>query len=67
MAFMGATSNSDQLRLEGLLNLETIVDNFAQLKDPDFPSASILEQFQAQVFVHKKIAPSTIDLYRLVD
>ncbi|OXA59612.1 HEAT repeat-containing protein 5B isoform X2 [Folsomia candida] len=49
MAFMGATSNSDQLRLEGLLNLETIVDNFAQLKDPDFPSASILEQFQAQV------------------
>jgi hypothetical protein len=49
MAFMGATSNSDPLRLEGLLNLETIVDKFAALKDPDFPTASILEQFQAQV------------------
>jgi hypothetical protein len=51
MAFMGATSNSDPLRLEGLLNLETIVDHFAKLKDPDFPSASILEQFQAQVLL----------------
>lgn len=49
MAFMAATSNSDPLRLEGLLNLETIVDQFACLKDPDFPTASILEQFQAQV------------------
>jgi len=49
MSFMGATSNSDPLRLEGLLNLETIIEKFAHLKDPDFPSASILEQFQAQV------------------
>ena len=49
MSFMGATSNSDQLRLEGLLNLETIIEKFADKKDPDFPSVSILEQFQAQV------------------
>ncbi|CAL8143424.1 unnamed protein product [Orchesella dallaii] len=49
MAFMGATSNSDSLRLEGLLNLETIIEKFASIRDPDFPSASILEQFQAQV------------------
>ena len=55
MSFMGATSNSDQLRLEGLLNLETIIEKFSDVKDPDFPSVSILEQFQAQVcqqFLH---------------
>lgn len=49
MSFMGATSNSEPLRLEGLLNLETVIERFAHLKDPDFPTASILEQFQAQV------------------
>ncbi|ODM87690.1 HEAT repeat-containing protein 5A [Orchesella cincta] len=49
MSFMGATSNSDSLRLEGLLNLETIIEKFASIRDPDFPSVSILEQFQAQV------------------
>jgi hypothetical protein len=49
MSFMGATSNSDPLRLEGLLNLETVIEKFAELEDPEFPGTSILEQFQAQV------------------
>jgi len=40
---MGALSNSDPLRLEELLNLETIVNQFVLLKDPDFACASILE------------------------
>lgn len=51
MSFMGATSNSDPLRLEGLLNLETVIEKFADLEDPDFPGTSILEQFQAQVYI----------------
>ncbi|ODM96075.1 HEAT repeat-containing protein 5B [Orchesella cincta] len=34
---------------ECLLNLETIIEKFASIRDPDFPSVSILEQFQAQV------------------
>jgi len=49
MSFMGATSSSYPLRLEGLLNLESIIGKFAKTKDPFFPSVSILEQFQAQV------------------
>merc|ERR1739838_388868 len=49
MGFMGATSDSDQLRLEGLHILQLIIDRFAQIPEPEFPGHDILEQYQAQV------------------
>uniref|UniRef100_A0A182NMS5 HEAT repeat-containing protein 5A n=1 Tax=Anopheles dirus TaxID=7168 RepID=A0A182NMS5_9DIPT len=49
MAFMAATSDSDQLRLEGLKTLQEIIDKFAQVPEPEFPGHLLLEQFQAQV------------------
>ncbi|ODM87687.1 HEAT repeat-containing protein 5A [Orchesella cincta] len=48
MSFMGATSNSDSLRLEGLLNLKTIIEKFASIRDPDFPSVSILNSSKSK-------------------
>lgn len=49
MAFMAATSDSDQLRLEGLKTLQEIIDKFARVPEPEFPGHLLLEQFQAQV------------------
>jgi HEAT repeat-containing protein 5 len=49
MSFMAATSDSDQLRLEGLKTLQEIVDKFARVPEPEFPGHLLLEQFQAQV------------------
>lgn len=49
MAFMAATSDSDQLRLEGLRTLQLIIDKFAKVPEPEFPGHVILEQYQAQV------------------
>lgn len=49
MAFMAATSDSDQLRLEGFETLNEIIDKFAQIPEPEFPGHLLLEQFQAQV------------------
>ncbi|XP_061508694.1 HEAT repeat-containing protein 5B isoform X2 [Anopheles gambiae] len=49
MAFMAATSDSDQLRLEGLKTLQEIIDKFAHVPEPEFPGHLLLEQFQAQV------------------
>lgn len=49
MAFMAATSDSDQLRLEGLKTLLEIIDKFARVPEPEFPGTLLLEQFQAQV------------------
>lgn len=49
MAFMAATSESDQLRLEGLKALQLIIDKFAKVSEPEFPKHVILEQYQAQV------------------
>lgn len=49
MAFMAATSHSDQLRLEGLKTLQEIIDKFARVPEPEFPGHLLLEQFQAQV------------------
>lgn len=51
MAFMAATSHSDQLRLEGLKTLQEIIDKFARVPEPEFPGHLLLEQFQAQVSV----------------
>lgn len=49
MSFMAATSDSDQLRLEGLRTLQEIIDKFAGVPEPEFPGHLLLEQFQAQV------------------
>ena len=49
MTFMAATSDSDQLRLEGLKTLQEIIDKFAKVPEPEFPGHLLLEQFQAQV------------------
>ncbi|XP_055635058.1 HEAT repeat-containing protein 5B isoform X2 [Toxorhynchites rutilus septentrionalis] len=49
MAFMAATSDSDQLRLDGLKTLQEIIDKFARVPEPEFPGHLLLEQFQAQV------------------
>ena len=49
MGFMAATSESDQLRLEGLNILQLVIDKFARSPEPEFPGHVILEQYQAQV------------------
>ncbi|XP_053201898.1 HEAT repeat-containing protein 5B-like [Panonychus citri] len=49
MSFMAATSDSDQLRLEGLQALQLVIDKFAKVPEPEFPQHVILEQYQAQV------------------
>ncbi|XP_034114352.2 HEAT repeat-containing protein 5B isoform X2 [Drosophila albomicans] len=49
MSFMAATSDSDQLRLEGLRTLQEIIDRFANVPEPEFPGHLLLEQYQAQV------------------
>lgn len=59
MAFMAATSDSDQLRLEGLKTLQEIIDKFARVPEPEFPGHLLLEQFQAQVGAALRPAFST--------
>lgn len=49
MAFIAATSDSDQLRLEGLKTLQEIIEKFAKVPEPEFPGHVMLEQYQAQV------------------
>ena len=49
MCFMAATSDTDQLRLEGLLTMQVVIDKFGQTAEPEFPGHVILEQYQAQV------------------
>jgi hypothetical protein len=49
MSFMAATSDSDQLRLEGLKTLQEIIEKFSRVPEPEFPGHLLLEQFQAQV------------------
>ena len=49
MAFIAATSDSDQLRLAGLDALNDIISKYANVAEPEFPGHVILEQYQAQV------------------
>ncbi|KAK7086919.1 HEAT repeat-containing protein 5B [Halocaridina rubra] len=49
MGFMGATSDSDDLRLEGLYILHLVIEKFSHIPEPEFPGHVILEQYQAQV------------------
>ncbi|XP_041982599.1 HEAT repeat-containing protein 5B isoform X2 [Aricia agestis] len=49
MAFVGATGESDALRLSGLRALQRVVRAFARAPDPDMHPHLLLEQYQAQV------------------
>lgn len=49
MAFIAATSDCDQLRLEGLSTMQEIIEAFAGVPEPEFPGHLLLEQYQAQV------------------
>lgn len=49
MSFIGATSDCDQLQLEGLKTLELVIEKFARVPEPEFEDHVILEQYQAQV------------------
>ena len=49
MAFIAATSDSDQLRVAGLAALDEIITRFARVLEPEFPGHVILEQYQVQV------------------
>lgn len=49
MSFVAATSSIDDLRLEGLMMLQLIIDKFSHLEEREYPGHSILEQYQAQV------------------
>jgi hypothetical protein len=51
LAFIAATSDCDALRMEGLRLLQLLINCFASQEEPEFPGHSILEQYQAQVFV----------------
>ena len=51
MAFIAATSDSDQLRLAGLDALDDIISKYANVPEPEFPGHVILEQYQAQASV----------------
>ena len=37
MCFMASTSDTDQLRLEGLLAMQVVIDKFAATEEPEFP------------------------------
>ena len=54
LAFIAATSDCDALRMEGLHLLQLLIDCFAAQQEPEFPGHSILEQYQAQVFLVAK-------------
>lgn len=49
LSFMGATSETTELRLVGLAALQDVINKFAKVPEPEFPGHVILEQFQAQV------------------
>ncbi|MFH4982824.1 hypothetical protein AB6A40_009533 [Gnathostoma spinigerum] len=49
MSFIGATSDSTDLRLAGLDCLQDVIVRFSAVPEPEFPGHVILEQFQAQV------------------
>ncbi|XP_052275904.1 HEAT repeat-containing protein 5B-like isoform X2 [Dreissena polymorpha] len=59
MAFIAATSDSNQLRLAGLAALQDIIIKFCAVPEPEFPGHVILEQFQAQVSAALRPAFST--------
>ncbi|GAA5914098.1 hypothetical protein JCM5296_003575 [Sporobolomyces johnsonii] len=49
MAFTASTAQVMEIRLEGLVVLKDVIDNFGQSQDLDFEEALLLEQFQAPI------------------
>lgn len=49
MAFSASTANVVQLRLGGLKIVDQVLKMFGHTPDPDFPEATLLEQYQAQI------------------
>ncbi|RKP37671.1 hypothetical protein BJ085DRAFT_29939 [Dimargaris cristalligena] len=49
IAFIAATCHHETLQAEGLGLLQMVIQLFAGYDDPDFPGASMLEQYQAQI------------------
>ncbi|KAJ1551770.1 hypothetical protein HK096_000092 [Nowakowskiella sp. JEL0078] len=49
MAFGAATAHVDELRFEGLILLQDILERFRTTMDPDFEGHALLEQYQAQM------------------
>ncbi|KAI9105684.1 armadillo-type protein [Phlyctochytrium arcticum] len=49
MAFSAATANVSDLRLEGLMLLQHILEKFSAAEDPDFEEHALLGQYQAQI------------------
>lgn len=49
MAFTASTSGIIELRIQGLQIIGSVLKMFGKTADPDFPEASLLEQYQAQI------------------
>ncbi|GEM12259.1 clathrin-coated vesicle protein [Rhodotorula toruloides] len=49
MAFTASTAQVMEIRLEGLVVLKDVIDNFAASQDVDFEDALLLEQYQAPI------------------
>ncbi|KAF2742928.1 HEAT repeat protein-like protein [Sporormia fimetaria CBS 119925] len=49
IAFSASTAGVVQLRLRGLQIIDQILRLFGKTPDPDFPEATLLEQYQAQI------------------
>ncbi|KAG4302367.1 hypothetical protein PCK1_001349 [Pneumocystis canis] len=47
IGFMASTTKNYNIRLEGLKIIQKIIKIFSPLKDPDFPTSSLLEQYEA--------------------
>ncbi|GAA5933813.1 AP-1 complex accessory protein LAA1 [Sporobolomyces koalae] len=49
MAFTASTAQVMEIRLEGLVVLKDVIENFGQSQDIDFEEALLLDQFQAPI------------------
>ncbi|KAN0065708.1 hypothetical protein ACQY0O_000838 [Thecaphora frezii] len=49
MAFSASTAANSEIRLEGLVVLRDVIENFKHTRDPDFREALLLEQHQAPI------------------
>ncbi|KAJ3033026.1 hypothetical protein HDV00_006836 [Rhizophlyctis rosea] len=49
MAFAASTAPVNDLRLEGLVLLQDVLEKFRDAADPDFEDHALLEQYQAQI------------------
>ncbi|QSL66520.1 hypothetical protein MERGE_000900 [Pneumocystis wakefieldiae] len=49
IGFMASTGKNYDIRFEGLKIIQKIIKIFSPFKDPDFPTLSLLEQYEAQL------------------